>query len=63
MQNEPNYHLINGRCIFVETSDKNYEDAKQNCEAVFGGKGRLFEPLTWTENEMAYKLLGVFLEY
>jgi hypothetical protein len=54
--NDPNYHLINGRCIFVEKKMKNYEDAKKNCIEKFRGNGKLFEPKTWAENEMAQKV-------
>ena len=67
--NEPNYHLlynalgliighhlINDRCIFVEEKQLNYEDAKQNCKEKFGGNGKLFEPRTWAENVMVYKV-------
>ena len=35
---------------------KNYEDAKKNCKEKFGGNGKLFEPKTWAENEMAQKV-------
>ena len=35
---------------------KNYEDAKKNCKEKFGGNGKLFEPKTWSENEMAQKV-------
>ena len=54
--NDPNYHLLNDHCIFLEKSDKTYEGAKQNCETKFGGHGKLFEPKTWSENQMAYKI-------
>ena len=35
---------------------KNYEDAKKNCIEKFRGNGKLFEPKTWAENEMAQKV-------
>jgi len=54
--NDPNYHLLNDHCIFLEKSYKTYEDAKQNCETKFGVHGKLFEPKTWSENQMAYKI-------
>merc|ERR1711935_366815 len=54
--NDPNYHLVNDHCIFLEKSGKSYEDAKHNCETKFGGHGKLFEPKTWSENEMAYNI-------
>ena len=60
---EPNYHVVNGRCIFVEKSEKNYEEAKQNCEVVFGGNSRLFEPLRPTDGVWEIGPYGVFLEY
>ena len=55
---ESNYHILNNHCIFVEKSQRTYENAKQNCKAKFGGNGKLFEPLTWSENKKAYKLTG-----
>jgi versican core protein len=54
--NDPNYHVLNNHCIFLEKSRKTYEDAKQNCESKFSGHGKLFEPKTWSENQMAYKI-------
>jgi len=61
--NDPNYRLLNDGCIFgndccifLEKSRKTYEDAKQNCETKFAGHGKLFEPKTWSENQMAYKI-------
>ena len=57
-QIDSNYHLLNDHCIFVEKSSKTYENAKQNCKTKFGGNGKLFEPMTWSENQMAYKIAG-----
>jgi len=54
--NDPDYHVLNDHCIFLEKSHKTYEDAKQNCETKFAGHGKLFEPKTWSENQMAYKI-------
>jgi len=54
--NDPNYHVLNDHCIFLEKSTKSYDDAKQNCESKFAGRGKLFEPKTWSENQMAYKI-------
>ena len=54
--NDPNYHLLNDHCIFLEHTRKTYEGAKQNCKIKFGGHGKLYEPLTWSENQMAYKI-------
>ena len=56
--NDPNYHILNDHCIFIEHTSKSYEDAKQNCQTKFAGHGKLFEPTTWSENQMAYKLAG-----
>ena len=61
--NDPNYHKLNDHCIFFEKSSKNYEDAKQNCETKFDGRGKLFEPKTWSENEMAYKIAKATYSY
>ena len=55
---ESNYHILNNHCIFVDKINRNYENAKQNCKAKFGGNGKLFEPLTWSENQKAFKLGG-----
>ena len=54
--NTTNYRLINQKCVYYETQGYNYEDAKQNCKTKFDGNGRLFEPTTWNENEIAYKI-------
>merc|ERR1712008_348317 len=54
--NDPNYRLLNNRCIFLEKSWKSYDDAKQDCETKFAGHGKLFEPKTWSENQMAFKI-------
>ena len=40
----------------MERTSKTYQDAKQNCKIKFGGHGKLYEPLTWSENQMAYKI-------
>ena len=40
----------------MEHTKKTYQDAKQNCKLYFGGHGKLYEPLTWSENQMAYKI-------
>ena len=54
--NDPNYHLLNDHCIFLEHSKLSYQDAKQNCKIKFDGHGKLYEPLTWSENKMAWKI-------
>ena len=48
--------MINNKCVYYETSRYNYEDAKQGCESRFSNNGRLFEPKTWYENEVAFKI-------
>ena len=48
--------MINNKCVYYETSMYNYEDAKQNCEARFNNDGRLFEPKSWDENEVAFQV-------
>jgi len=53
---ETNYRMVNGKCVYYETSHYNYEDAKQKCEARFNNNGRLYEPKTWSENEHAQKV-------
>ena len=47
--------MINNKCVYYETSVYNYEEAKQKCEKRFNNNGRLFEPKSWYENELAYK--------
>ena len=48
--------MVNNKCVYYEITGYNYEDAKQNCKARFNNNGRLFEPKTWNENEVAYKI-------
>ena len=48
--------MINNKCVYYETSRYNYEDAKQKCSERFVNNGRLFEPKSWNENEIAYKI-------
>ena len=54
---ETNYQMINNKCVYYETSDYDYEDAKQKCSERFNNNGRLFEPKSWNENEVAYKTI------
>ena len=54
--NETNYRMINNKCVYYETSEYNYEDANQKCRERFVNNGRLFEPKSWNENEIAYKI-------
>jgi len=48
--------MINGKCVYIETSNYSYDDAKQKCETRFNNNGRLFQPKSWNENEVAFKL-------
>ena len=48
--------MINNKCVYYETSRYNYEDAKQKCRERFVNNGRLCEPKSWDENEIAYKI-------
>ena len=50
------YRLIEGNCYFFETTGKNYEAAKQNCQTKFKGKGKMFEPKTLAINEKIHKI-------
>ena len=54
--NETNYRMINNKCVYYETSEYNHEDANQKCRERFVNNGRLFEPKSWNENEIAYKI-------
>ena len=54
--NETNYRMINNKCVFYEKTGYTYEVANQKCEERFNNNGRLFEPKSWNENEIAYKI-------
>ena len=51
-----NYHYINGRCLYFESQQLNYSDARSNCEEKFNGNGRLFEPTNLSINKKAHKI-------
>ena len=53
---ESNYRMINNKCVYYETTKYNYEDAKNKCEERFNNTGRLFEPKSWNENDIAFKI-------
>ena len=61
--NESNYRMINNKCSYYETSKYSYEDAKQKCDERFNNRGRLLEPKSWNENEVAYKIGKSFGNY
>ena len=48
--------MINNKCSYYEITKYSYEDAKQKCSERFNNSGRLFEPKSWNENEIAYKI-------
>ena len=48
--------MINNKCVYYETTGYVYEDARQKCEERFNNNGRLFEPKTGNENEVAFKV-------
>ena len=50
------YRLIEGNCYFFETTNKNYEKAKQHCKEKFGGKGKIFEPKTLATSQKVHKI-------
>ena len=50
------YRLIEGICYFFETTHKNYEAAKENCENKLNGMGKMFEPKTLAINEKIHKI-------
>ena len=55
--------MINNKCSYYEISKYSYEDAKQKCNERFNNSGRLFEPKSWNENEVAYKIGKSFGNY
>ena len=55
--------MINNKCSYYEISKYSYEDAKQKCAERFNNSGRLFEPKSWNENEVAYKIGKSFGNY
>ena len=55
--------MINNKCSYYEVGKKSYEDAKQKCDERFNNRGRLFEPKSWNENEVAYKIGKSFGNY
>jgi len=66
---QPNYKMIEGKCLYMETRLLNNTFAKVNCRNVFNGQGKLMEPrdsTTYTNlveaiaEELPYKLwLGI----
>ena len=42
---DPYYKIINGSCLYFETTTMNYSDAQANCYNKYGDNiGRLYEP-------------------
>ena len=58
-KNEPNYHTIDNKCYYIDTTSRNYDDAKQNCNTKFT-LGKLFEPKSSTSSKRVHKVaLGI----
>ena len=51
-EDDPNYHLVNGKCYYLEKTDLTWEKAKDSCKDKFLPAGKLFEPKSWEENVM-----------
>ena len=51
-EEDPNYHLVNGKCYYLEKTDLTWEKAKDSCKDKFLPAGKLFEPKSWKENFM-----------
>lgn len=49
-----NYFLVNGKCLYIETTDMNRVDARTNCANKMAqyGKGVLLEPKSVSMSEM-----------
>ena len=46
---DSHYKVINGSCLYFETTPMNYSDAQSNCRNKYGDNtGRLFEPHSQT---------------
>ena len=52
---DPNYHIVDGVCLYYEKTELNFDDAIQNCRTKFQATGRLFEPKTVAINRKAHK--------
>ena len=53
-EEDPNYHLINGKCYYLEKTNLSWEKAKDSCKDKFLPAGKLFEPKSWEENSMVF---------
>ena len=47
----PNFDVVNGHCYYFEETALDYADAEANCRNVFGGRGKLFEPINKNSND------------
>ena len=61
---DPYYKIINGSCLYFETTTMNYSDAQANCYNKYGDNiGRLYEPQNPTPqrtlHEEAIKLVEI----
>ena len=56
------FRLVNGRCIYFESQQMNYDTARSNCKAKIPGfEGKLFEPTNVLINEKVHeKAMEVF---
>ena len=52
---DPKYHIVDGVCLYYESTELNFDDAIQNCHTKFQATGRLFEPKTVAINRKAHK--------
>ena len=53
---DPYYKIINGSCLYFETTTMNYSDAQANCRNKLGNDiGRLFEPQSPMPQQTLYE--------
>jgi len=51
-----NYHSIDNKCYYFDTTSRNYNNAKMNCNAIFMEQGKLFEPKSSSSNKKVHKV-------
>ena len=53
--NGENYRSIDNKCFYVDTTLRNYDDAKQNCNTKFS-RAKLFEPKSSTTRKRVHQM-------
>ena len=59
--NDSNYHMINGKCYYIQKVGLAWEKAKEGCRDKFVLGGKLFEPSTWEESKAVYEFAKTYL--